>query len=89
MIRNEEKNRIYYTNEEGKMIAEIDFPLTQPNEITITHTFVDDSLRGQGMAKRLVEEVLELAKKNGYTLRASCSYARKYFENHPNEFYKS
>ena len=38
---------------DGKVLAEIDFPACEGG-VDICHTFVDDSLRGQGVA---VEEV--------------------------------
>ncbi len=83
------EDRILYKNENDDLLAEIDFPMTGENEITITHTFVDDSLRGMGIAKELVESVLAHAKKNGLTVRATCSYARHYFEKNPDPLYKA
>ena len=72
----------------GKVIAEIDFPTTGDDEITITHTFVDDCLRGQGYAKKLVEGVITYAKENHKYVRATCSYALHYFEKNPNSLYR-
>lgn len=74
-----ENNIIYMIND--KVVAEIDFPSTNENEITITHTFVDESLRGQGMAKKLVLEVIAIAKDKNLALKATCSYAKKFLEN--------
>ena len=74
------ENSIVY-KENNKVVAEIDFPSTNENEITITHTFVDESLRGQGMAKKLVLEVIAIAKEKNLTLKATCSYAKKFLEN--------
>lgn len=74
-----ENNIVYMVDD--KVVAEIDFPLTNENEITITHTFVDESLRGQGMAKKLVLEVIAIAKEKNLILKATCSYAKKFLEN--------
>ena len=74
------ENSIVY-KKNNKVVAEIDFPSTNENEITITHTFVDESLRGQGMAKKLVLEVIAIAKEKNLTLKATCSYAKKFLEN--------
>ena len=49
-----EKERVYALNEDGKLVAEITFPETAPGVYTMDHTFVDPSLRGQGMADKLV-----------------------------------
>ena len=48
-----EKGRIYMTNADGAVIAEITFPIAD-GVATIDHTFVDGSLRGQGVAGKLV-----------------------------------
>ena len=74
-----EENRIYLNNAEGKMVAEVTFPETEPGVFTIDHTFVDDSLRGQGIAGKLVESAVEEIEKKG-KVQASCSYAVKWLE---------
>lgn len=47
----------------------------------IIHTGVDSKYQGQGIAKRLVECVIENSKKYSKTLIAECSYAKKVIEN--------
>lgn len=71
----------------GRVIAEIDFPYSGNHEMTITRTFVDDSLRGQGAAKKLVMKAMKLAKEKGCHLRATCEYAQSYFEKNPDPIY--
>lgn len=73
-------NRIYLENEEGKMIAEVTFPDVTEKVVNINHTFVDDSLRGQGIAGRLMEEVVKYLKDNNKKARLTCSYAIMWFE---------
>ena len=80
-------DRITYFDDNGSLVAEIDFPKTGVNEITITHTFVDASLRGQGMAKKLVEEVISIAQNEKYNIRATCSYAMRYFHDNNIDIY--
>jgi len=46
----------------------------------IVHTEVDNSYQGQGIARRLVESVIENAKVNNKKLVADCSYAKKVIE---------
>ena len=43
----------------------------------IIHTGVDSKYQGQGIAKRLVECVIENSKKYSKVLIAECSYAKK------------
>jgi len=50
----------------------------------IIHTEVDDSYQGRGIAKQLVECVLENAKKNENDVIADCSYAKRIIEKNKN-----
>ena len=76
-----EKNRVYY-EENGKILAEITF-IGDEDVLTINHTFVDDSLRGQGIASQLVQEAVNEIKRQNKQVQASCSYAIKWLEKHP------
>ena len=78
-----EKERVYALNEDGKLVAEITFPETAPGVYTMDHTFVDPSLRGQGMADKLVRAALEQIRENGGTPAATCSYAAAWLAKHP------
>ncbi|MBP3256285.1 MAG: N-acetyltransferase [Clostridia bacterium] len=76
-----EEGRIYIEKEE-KLLAEIEYEKIGENEYNIYHTFVDESLRGQGIASKLVEmAVNEINKKNG-KVSATCSYANAWLERH-------
>ena len=48
-----EPTRVYALDGSGRLVAEITFPETAPGVYTIDHTFVDASLRGQGVADQL------------------------------------
>lgn len=73
-----ESNRIYIENDE-KVIAEITY-LIEDNKAIINHTFVDDSLRGQGIAGQLVERAVNKIREEGYQVAATCPYAVKWLE---------
>jgi predicted GNAT family acetyltransferase len=76
-----EQNRIIYT-EDGRKLAEVTFPDTAEGMVDINHTFVDDELRGRGVAAGLMERVAAKLREDGKKARASCSYARGWFEKH-------
>ncbi|EFW36631.1 hypothetical protein HMPREF9554_02920 [Treponema phagedenis F0421] len=78
-----QKNRIYATDSEGKTIAEVTFPDISEREVMIDHTFVDSSLRGQGIADKLIREVIAVATKQNKKIEPVCSYAKTWFENNP------
>ena len=52
------------------------------NQADIYHTYVDDDLRAQGIASRLVEMVFDYFDKNNYEVKCSCSYARNWALKH-------
>ena len=51
----------------------------------INHTFVDGSLRGQGVAGQLLRAVADTLRQDGRKDKATCSYAIHWFEPHPEE----
>ena len=78
-----ENGRIY-AERDGKLIAEITFP-EEDGVAVIDHTFVDDSLRGQGVAGQLVRAAVDQIRGEHKQARAVCSYAKAWFERHPEE----
>ncbi len=75
-----EAGRIYLENEKGEMIAEVTFPSISETVVNINHTFVDNSLRGQGIAGKLMEEVVKELRASGKAAVPTCSYAVMWFE---------
>ncbi|HJG27796.1 MAG TPA: N-acetyltransferase [Subdoligranulum variabile] len=79
-----EPDRIFATDETGKLLAEVTFP-EQEGVAVINHTFVDGSLRGQGIAGQLLRAVADTLRQDGCKAKATCSYAVHWFETHPEE----
>lgn len=77
-----EKDRIYASNPDGKIIAEVTFPTSNGLSI-INHTFVDPSLRGQGVAGQLVKLAADKILADGNKIGATCPYAVTWFQRHP------
>lgn len=75
-----ESNRIYKTDDTGKIIAEITFPENDPGVFCIDHTFVDEVLRGQGVAQKLVSDAVAEIESKGGKVTATCSYAQHWLE---------
>lgn len=72
-----EKNRIYLPNETGNVLAEIDFEKIDEKTYNISHTFVDDSLRGKWIGSELVEKAITHLTSEWYKVTATCPYAKK------------
>ena len=68
-----EKNRIAAV-ENGEEVGEVTFP-ERDGVFVINHTYVDDRLRGQGIASELVRRAVEEIEQRGGRVEATCSYA--------------
>lgn len=72
-----EENRIYLPDENWNILAEIDFEKIDEKTYNISRTFVDDSLRWQGIGSELVEKAITYLMEKWYKVSATCSYAKK------------
>lgn len=72
-INFEEDKSVAY--DDNKQVGECDF-IEKEDTWNIVHTEVDDAYQGQGIARKLVECVIENAKKYNKKLIADCSYAK-------------
>lgn len=55
----------------------------QKGNMHLTHTVVPEALAGKGLARTLLEDVLEIIKKENKKAVSKCSYIVKYEEKHP------
>lgn len=78
------ENQLAFVTEDGTKLAMIDF-VEEDGVLTLESTYVDDELRGQGMAARLMEEFIAFAKEEQKTILPICSYAVAWMELHPEE----
>lgn len=67
-------NNEFFISSDGKKAAFIQFE-EHEKELTITHTIVEEELRGQAIGGKLVDRVAEYARENGKTINPVCSYA--------------
>ena len=63
-----------YDGEKRIGVAEIE---EEDGRWVITHTEVDPTYGGQGIARRLIEEVIAAARRDGAKIVPRCSYADK------------
>lgn len=83
MYFQEEANRIFLEDDKGTLLAEVTFPERQKNVVEIDHTFVSETLRGQGVASELLDAVAKKVRREGKKIIPICSYAVKWFEKNP------
>ncbi|AUS88552.1 GNAT family N-acetyltransferase [Lysinibacillus sp. YS11] len=63
----------------GEKLAEITWQ-QNGSVMVMDHTYVSDKLRGQGVAKQLLDQAASYARENGYKMKAVCSYVVAAFE---------
>lgn len=80
LIHQKEEQRFDYVLEQGT--AFVEYRLL--GEVyDLYHVRVPESLRGQGVAGKMMQAVLEFIKAEKGQIRATCSYAQAYLEKHP------
>ena len=79
----EEENAICLRNPEGVLLAQVVVEPGEDGHLELTHTWVDSSLAGQGIAGRLVEAAVFRLRREGKQATARCSYAAHWLEKNP------
>ncbi|WP_329957455.1 GNAT family N-acetyltransferase [Novisyntrophococcus fermenticellae] len=74
------ENRFYFADDKGGEAGEITYYPSGDNIWTIDHTYVSDEYRGQKLAARLLQAVVDQARKEGKKIIPLCSYAVREFE---------
>lgn len=78
-----EENKFYIGNDPENPDAEIHYVPTDSKVINIDHTYVSESLRGDGVGEMLVEKVVDYAREKDLQVKATCPFAKEEIENHP------
>ena len=64
-------------------VGELTFSRMSPTRIIADHTAVDDSLRGTGVGKALVERLIADARTEGFSVVPLCPFVRSQYQRHP------
>lgn len=71
----------YRNVQEGKLLAEITWTLLG-DVMVMDHTFVSTDLRGQGIAKKILDRAAEYARDQELKMEPVCSYVVTAFERY-------
>ena len=67
---------------DNERLAEMRISIANGN-LTVFHTEVSDSLKGHGVAIRLLSEMVDYARKNHLKVIPLCTYVQLQFKRHP------
>ena len=68
-------------HQDGRMLGEITWVL-RDGTMVMDHTYVSNELRGQGVAKKLLDEAAKYAREHNYKMKAVCSYVVTAFDRY-------
>jgi hypothetical protein len=75
-----EKGGSFYYEENGRKLAEMFYVMSDDKKMIIEHTEVDDSLKGKGIGKKLLAELVSYVRANEIKVTALCPFAQATFK---------
>jgi len=78
-----DKNGSFTILSEGKKIALMTFTFAGVQKIIIDHTEVDPALHGKGLAKKMMEKAIAVAREKNWKIVPACSFAKKFLDTNP------
>lgn len=79
-VTHDSKTREFSLLVEGQKCI-IHYTVIDNNTIDIDHTFVPRAIRGGGIARQMMEQVVKFLEHNKIKVETSCSYAVKFFDD--------
>jgi predicted GNAT family acetyltransferase len=69
----------FYVERDGVRLGELVYARSGEGTVNVEHTEVDAALRGQGVARQLLDALVGWARATGTRVQATCPYARAQF----------
>lgn len=76
-VDNQSEGEFFLLDEKGKKLAKLCYFYETPQKINAHHTFVSETLRGQGVADKLYQALIQFITDKHLTLHPTCSYIEK------------
>lgn len=73
-------NKLYIGDDPQAPLAEIHFVEIGDDRLDVDHTFVSETLRGQGIGDLLVERVVDYARQHGKKIIPTCPFVKNRLE---------
>ena len=75
-----QQGEFFAVNEQAQRIAEISYVWHGKDQVIANHTWVDHSLRGQGVARQLLDVLVAFAREKNLKIIPICSYVEVMFK---------
>ena len=75
--------KTWLEDDEGRQIALLKHPEVRPGVVNFSHTEVDNSLQGQGIAGKITRFAADSLREQGRKAVLTCSYSIRWFSRHP------
>jgi uncharacterized protein len=82
---NDQKRGAFVIEEGSEQVAEMAIAIID-NNLIVYHTEVSDKLKGQGVASKLLSDMVEYARKNNLKVVPLCPYVLAQFKRHPEQY---
>ena len=82
---NEQKKGAFIIKEGEKQLGEMVVSISG-NNLTVYHTEVVPEAEGKGLAKKMLQEMVDYARKNSLKVIPLCPYVHAQFKRHPDEY---
>lgn len=76
----EGKHGSFYVEVDGQRKAEMTYEHSGDQQITIDHTEVNDSLKGEGVGHKLIDASVAYLRKNNLKAVAECPFVKSVFD---------
>lgn len=67
----------------GEKLAEMTYSIAGPELIIVDHTEIDEQLKGQGVGKKLLLEIVKKARSENFKIMPLCPFATSVFAKDP------
>jgi predicted GNAT family acetyltransferase len=84
-IQHDAENQEFTTTKDGHS-GELAYSRPAEGLIDFTHTFVDEALRGQGVADELARTALAFAREHQLKVKTSCTFMAGFVKRHHDEY---
>jgi predicted GNAT family acetyltransferase len=80
-VRDNAEARTYEASDDGNVVGTLVYEV-EGHRIVLSHTFVEPSSRGNGIATELVARALDDIRAKGMTVTVLCGFAVDFFSTH-------